>query len=452
MNSLPDGPLLSYYGDDFTGSTAVLEALAFNGLKTVLFFEEPDAAILAKAGPVRAVGLAGLSRSKSPAWMDAHLPRAFASLMAVGAPLFHYKVCSTFDSAPETGSIGKAIDIGTRLVPGECVQVLTASPHIARWQAFGNLFAGTGGEVFRIDRHPVMMRHPVTPMHDGDLRRHLALQTPSLIGLIDLVDLKSGGAAQKLQRERDRGAKIVLIDMVDDETLERAGELMWESRATNRFVAGSQGVEYALIAHWRREGLLPRMDVLPTLLSVDRIAVVSGSCSPVTAAQIAHAEKCGFHLVRVDPLLTLDARTWHSEIERSAAEALEGCRQGRDPLVYSALGPDDPSIASLDAICHAERCNRQEISLRLGSGLGQILDRILAETGIGRAVVSGGDSSGQACLAMGLSAVTALAPIAPSAPLCLALSSKPHLDGLEIALKGGQMGEADFFSRAKGRQ
>ncbi len=452
MNSLPDGPLLAFYGDDFTGSTAVLEALAFNGLKTVLFFEEPDAAMLAKAGPVHAVGLAGLSRSKSPAWMDAHLPRAFASLKAVGAPLLHYKVCSTFDSAPETGSIGKAIDIGARLVPGKCVKVLTASPHIARWQAFGNLFAGIGGEVFRIDRHPVMMRHPVTPMHDGDLRRHLALQTPSLIGLIDLVDLKSGGAAQKLQRERDRGAKILLIDMVDDETLERAGELMWEGRGADPFVAGSQGVEYALIAHWRRQGLLPRMDGLPTLLSVDRIAVVSGSCSPVTAAQIAHAEKSGFHLVRVDPLLTLDACAWHSEIERSAAEALEGCRQGRDPLVYSALGPDDPSIARLDALCHAEGCNRKEISLRLGSGLGQILDRILAETGIGRAVVSGGDSSGQACLAMGLSAVTALAPVAPSAPLCLALSHKPHLDGLEIALKGGQMGEADFFSRAKGRR
>ena len=452
MNSLPDGPLLSFYGDDFTGSTAVLEALAFNGLDTVLFFEEPDAAMLAKAGPVRAVGLAGLSRSKSPAWMDTHLPRAFASLKSVGAPLLHYKVCSTFDSAPETGSIGKAIDIGTRLVPGECVLVLTASPHIPRWQAFGNLFAGSGGEVFRIDRHPVMMRHPVTPMSHGDLRSHLALQTSSRIGLIDLVDLKSGGAAQKLRRERDRDAKIVLIDMVDSETLERAGALIWQGRATNPLVAGSQGVEYALIEHWRRQGLLPMVQGLPPLLPVDRIAVVSGSCSPVAAAQIAHAEKSGFHLVRVDPLLAADARAWHSEIERCGAEALEGCRQGRDPLVYSALGPDDPSIARLEAICHAQGCNREEISLRLGSGLGQILDRILAETGIGRAVVSGGDSSGQACLAMGLNAVTALAPVAPGAPLCLALSRKPYLDGLEIALKGGQMGEADFFSRAKGRR
>ena len=60
---LPDGPLLAFYGDDFTGSTAVLEALAFEGLRTILYLEEPDAEMLAKAGPCRAVGLAGLSRS-----------------------------------------------------------------------------------------------------------------------------------------------------------------------------------------------------------------------------------------------------------------------------------------------------------------------------------------------------------------------------------------------------
>ena len=114
---------------------------------------------------------------------------------------------------------------------------------------------------------------------------------------------------------------------------------MWEGRATNPFVAGSQGVEYALIAHWRRQGLLPKVQGLPPLLPVDRIAVVSGSCSPVTAAQIAHAEKSGFQLVRVDPLLTLDARLWHNEIERCAAQALEGCRRVVIHLSILRLAP-----------------------------------------------------------------------------------------------------------------
>ncbi|HAX43461.1 MAG TPA: type III effector, partial [Solibacterales bacterium] len=53
-----------------------------------------------------------VSRTFTPAEMDAHLPAIFEALAALGAPLIHYKVCSTFDSSPTTGSIGRAIEIG----------------------------------------------------------------------------------------------------------------------------------------------------------------------------------------------------------------------------------------------------------------------------------------------------------------------------------------------------
>ena len=42
---------------------------------------------------------------KTPAEMDAALGPAFESLRALGAPLCHYKICSTFDSSPSIGSI-----------------------------------------------------------------------------------------------------------------------------------------------------------------------------------------------------------------------------------------------------------------------------------------------------------------------------------------------------------
>jgi hypothetical protein len=38
---LPEGLLLAYYGDDFTGSTDTMEVMTFNGLPTVLFVEPP---------------------------------------------------------------------------------------------------------------------------------------------------------------------------------------------------------------------------------------------------------------------------------------------------------------------------------------------------------------------------------------------------------------------------
>src|ERR1700736_5563081 len=99
--------LFCFYGDDFTGSTDALEALAANGVATVLFTDTPDDAMLAQFADYPAVGIAGESRSRNPAWMSEHLPPVFHSLRRLGARICQYKVCSTFDSSPQYGSIGR---------------------------------------------------------------------------------------------------------------------------------------------------------------------------------------------------------------------------------------------------------------------------------------------------------------------------------------------------------
>lgn len=40
--------VLAWYGDDFTGSTDVMEMLSLHGLPAVLFLERPDARLLAR--------------------------------------------------------------------------------------------------------------------------------------------------------------------------------------------------------------------------------------------------------------------------------------------------------------------------------------------------------------------------------------------------------------------
>ena len=171
----PDGLLLSYYGDDFTGSTDAMEAMTAAGVPTVLFLRPPAPQDLQRFPQARCVGLAGSSRGRSPAWMDAQLPQAFAALAALGAPILQYKVCSTFDSSPGLGSIGRAIDIGTRHMPGRWSPSIVGAPRLQRYQVFGNLFAAVDGVGHRLDRHPTMSRHPVTPMAEADLPRHLRL-------------------------------------------------------------------------------------------------------------------------------------------------------------------------------------------------------------------------------------------------------------------------------------
>src|SRR5947209_2454379 len=182
--------LLSYYGDDLTGSTDVMEALASRGVLTVLFTQQPTPAQRAKFPGVGAIGLAGSSRSETPAWMDEHLTPALAWLKTLGAAFCHYKVCSTFDSSPSIGSIGRAIDIGQRLFGQTNIPLVVGAPQLQRHTAFGNLFAAYQGQTYRIDRHPVMARHPVTPMTEADLRLHLGQQTNKSIGLVDFTMLE----------------------------------------------------------------------------------------------------------------------------------------------------------------------------------------------------------------------------------------------------------------------
>ena len=142
-------PLLAFYGDDFTGSSAVMEVLAFAGIPTVMFLEPPSPEYLARFPDLGAMGIAGVARSRDPHWMNQNLPQVFKALARFGAPIAHYKVCSTFDSSPTCGSIGRAIDIGAPLLGGQWHPLVVGAPEIRRYQAFGQLFAGTDDGVDR---------------------------------------------------------------------------------------------------------------------------------------------------------------------------------------------------------------------------------------------------------------------------------------------------------------
>ncbi|UOM34369.1 four-carbon acid sugar kinase family protein [Acuticoccus sp. I52.16.1] len=455
MDTLPHR-VLTFYGDDFTGSSAVMEVMTFAGLPTVMFLEPPDPARLERFAAYRAIGIASTARSMGPGWMDAHLPAAFEALKALGAPVAHYKVCSTFDSAPDLGSIGRAIELGAPVFGARVVPLVTAAPQIGRWQAFGNLFAAFDGAVHRLDRHPVMARHPATPMHEADLARHLAAQTEWPTALIDLLALKAGEGVARLGAERAAVGegdppRIVSMDVVDGETLAAVGAALWAEAGRGVFAAGSQGVEYALIAHWRDAGLLAPPEPVAPIAAVDRMIAVSGSVSPTTAAQIAHAEARGFAVQPLDVAATVDDAAWVTALEAAIGAASAAIEAGRIPLIVTARGPDDPAVARFDAALDRTGTARGEAARRIGRGLGRIVRELVSRHRLTRAVISGGDTSGYATAELGVYALSALAPLAPGAPLCRTWADDPAFDGLELALKGGQMGAADFFVASTGR-
>lgn len=448
--TLPDGPLVAFYGDDFTGSSAVMEVMSFAGLQSVMFLDIPDADTLARFPKARCIGIAGVARSQSPEWMERELPPAFEALERLGAPVTHYKICSTLDSSPQTGSIGKALDLGAPIMgrregAADWQPLVVAAPAIRRYQAFGTLFAGFGDATYRLDRHPVMRRHPVTPMDEADVRTHLSRQTSSRMDLIDLVALKQGHARDRLVAARSNGGGVVALDVIDEETLEAAGRLIWENRGAGVFALGSQGVEYALVAHWRRLGLLPGQVETPRASPVERLAVVSGSVSAVTSEQIAWGLDQGFDHVPLDATAAIDAASWREALAVATAKAHGVLASGRSPIVATALGPEDPAVERLaDTIARSD-ADKARINQRIGEGLGQVLEALIREGGLSRAAVLGGDSSGHACRALNITALEAVAPIAPGCPLCRTHARSGPADGFEIALKGGQMGAPDIL-------
>lgn len=432
--------LLSYYGDDLTGSTDVMEALELGGVRTVLFMRRPNAAMLAQFSHCRAIGLAGTSRSEAPLWMDTNLREAFAWLKTLNAALCHYKVCSTFDSSPTIGSIGRAIEIGRSVFAQDSVPLLVGAPQLKRYTAFGHLFAAYREKYFRIDRHPVMSRHPTTPMDESDLLIHLSRQTKLTSGLVDLATLQSAGRSKAFDRLLAEGTDIVLVDVDSRETQALAGKEIWRVRKPGgSFVVGSSGIEYALLAEWVSNGTVSAEPKFSLPGAADRVAVVSGSCSPTTERQIRHALTDGFDGIEVDPVELISEASGDA-IARAVSAGRSSLEAGRSVVLYTALGPAADRGAEID---------RQEGARhKLGRGLGELLRALTIEQNLQRVVIAGGDTSSHALGQMGVDALTVRMPLpaSPGSPLCVAHSRIKAIDGLEVALKGGQVGTDRYFS------
>src|SRR5690242_6870509 len=216
---------LTFYGDDFTGSTDALEQLTLAGIRTALFIRPPTLAQLRRFPDLQAVGVAGMTRSLASADMKCELTPALKQLKALGVRHVHYKVCSTFDSSPSVGSIGCVLDVAARIFHAPFVPLLVAAPGLGRHCVFGNLFAqfgiGSSGAIHRLDRHPSVSKHPTTPMIEADLRVHLAKQTKRKIALFDILQaaLSEKQRRRMLKQVLESKPDVVLFDALYAEQL-----------------------------------------------------------------------------------------------------------------------------------------------------------------------------------------------------------------------------------------
>lgn len=424
---------LAYYADDFTGATDALEQLENAGVRTRLFLEPPSRKALAATPEVEAIGVAGRSRSLPTAKIDAEARLALRMLRELGAAHLHYKVCSTFDSSPDTGSIGRVIDIAAEEFGGPFIPLVVAAPGLGRWCVFGNLFAsyGIGADTpaYRLDRHPSMSRHPVTPADEADLRRHLARQTNKEIALVDIRTVECGPEAVIAAVERsyrEEGAKIVLFDCLSNENVATLGAVLEHYHASIRplFSVGSSAIEAALAAQWN----LPA-NIAPPITPSEPVLVLVGSCSPVTATQVDEAQQAGFSVVTIDVRRLI----------------------GGDELVVEeiAIQAGEALARTSSVVVSSQGLTNEDINLpaeQLGAALAAVYRRVRESSPLGLTILAGGDTSSYAARSLRIESLDYHSPLTPGAPICRATSADPLVDGGCFVFKGGQVGRPDLFA------
>jgi len=398
--------LLGCIADDLTGATDLGVTLAREGLSVVQVNGVPDAKLAAPDADAVVVALK--SRTNAPEEAVDWSLQALAWLRRAGAAHVYFKVCSTFDSTPR-GNIGPVADALAEALGADLALVTPAYPRNARTVYRGNLFVG---DVPLSESG--MRNHPLTPMTDSNLVRVMGAQSKGGVGLVGFDDVERGAAAVRARAEalRGQGLRYAIVDAIRDEHLVAAGEACVGRPLAVGGAGLAMGIARALAKGVKAHAgaALPKVD--------GAAAILAGSCSDATLAQVAAARE-RYASLRLDP----------QRLDVEAALAWAKPKLGAGPvLLYTSAPAGERASGRAAAIEEAFRD----------------LARGLAAAGVRRFVVAGGETSGAVAEALGVRALAIGPEIAPGVPWTASLGGEPML----LALKSGNFGGADFFMKA----
>ncbi len=421
-NSAPPALRLGCIADDFTGATDLANNLVRAGMRVVLYVGLPHVDERAPTD-ADAVVVALKSRTAPVAQAVAESRLAAAWLQAQGARQLYFKVCSTFDSTAE-GNIGPVAEALAAALGATLVPVTPAFPENGRTVFMGHLFVGE-----QLLSDSTMRQHPLTPMTDANLVRVLQAQLRTgRAGLVTRSVLARGAAAvvARFEALQDEGVTMAIVDAVEDGDLHVLAEA---AHALPLVVAGS-GLAIGL-PRWH--GCTPGSQAVTLPAARGCAAIVSGSCSAASNTQVAHFRAAGGEAYALDPLRAV------SGVDL-AAEALAWAQSrlgARPVLIHATAGPE--------AV--------RDVQQRLGAhGAGALVEATLARIaaglvarGVDRLVVAGGETAGACVQALKVTELRVGAQIDPGVPWCHATVQGHRI---HLALKSGNFGGPDFFTRA----
>jgi len=427
-------PLLGCIADDFTGATDLANNLVRSGMRTVQTIGVPEDATASIDADAIVVALK--SRTIAPAEAVAQSLEALRWLRAQGVQQVYFKYCSTFDSTAE-GNIGPVadalLDALADLPGGGFTIACPAFPENQRTVFKGHLFVGD-----QLLSDSGMRHHPLTPMTDANLVRVLQAQTRHKVGLVahDVVALGAAAIRARFAALQAEGVRIAVVDAVSNADLMHIGAAL---QGLPLVTAGS-GVAIGLPQNWPAAGFGAagtRADALPAASGLR--AVVSGSCSQATNAQVLHFQRNGRPGFAIDPLAL------------AAGEDVVG-----QALAWA--GPhlkDGPVLVYATADAAAVQAVQARLGVaRAGEMVEDALSRIargLVERGVRQLVVAGGETSGAVVRALDVRQMSIGPQIDPGVPWTAVRSPASAGATLHVALKSGNFGSSDFFTKAFAR-
>jgi uncharacterized protein YgbK (DUF1537 family) len=411
--------LIGCIADDLTGATDVAVTFSREGLTAIQVNGVPDDTLAVTDADVIVVALK--SRTIAAAEAVAQSLAALHWLQARGARRLYFKICSTFDSTP-AGNIGPVADALCEASGARLNVVTPAYPRNARTVYQGHLFVG---EALLSDTG--MCTHPLTPMTDSNLVRVLGRQTKHRVALLPHAVMALGESAvrDRLGAQIDQGCRHVIADAIDDAELRTLALAM----APQWLATGGAGLAAGLAAALRGEARAPADAAIEWPRGPG--VILAGSCSNATLGQLA---ALGDSLPRrqLDPVCL-------ARDPGAVAAAIDWAKRhlgDRPVLIYASAPPEQ--VAAAQAALGRERAAQViEDALRA-------IAVALAQAGARRFVVAGGETAGAAVEALGVRALAIGPEIAPGVPWTLAADGKPYA----LALKSGNFGGPDFFSRA----
>jgi 3-dehydrotetronate 4-kinase len=414
--------VLGAIADDFTGATDLCNTLVRRGMKTVQLIDVPggnaaipdaEAVVVALKSRTIPAGEAVTMSLKSLAW-----------LRQAGARQILFKYCSTFDSTDD-GNIGPVAEALLDALGSDFTLYCPAFPEAGRTIFKGYLFVG---DVLLSESG--MKDHPLTPMRDPSLVRVLQRQSRGKVGLVQHATVAQGpeALAAAFGRLRQDGFRHTIVDAIADRDLEAIGAAAKDFA----LITGGSGIALGLPENFRRAGLIGDgggADILPKIGG--KAAVLSGSCSPATLAQLAHMREHA-PVFTIDPLAAAAGRNLADD-----ALAWAGDKLGDRPILFAATAPPD-QVAVVQ-----QKLGREHAGA-LVEGVMAGIARGLVERGVRRLVVAGGETAGAVVQALGVTALRIGRQIDPGVPWTVSLGDPP----LALALKSGNFGAPDFFLRA----